>query len=96
MFDADEQPDYEFKEKVIKGYEHCHRFCQSIPQDLLEEKGPMYAQFGRMKMFYKCAMVSNNILLCIQHRKKFLIISCFFRKWKKKCVSRKNCMNGFQ
>jgi len=56
MFDADEQPDYEFKEKVIKGYEHCHRFCQSIPQDLLEEKGPMYAQFGRMKMFYKCAM----------------------------------------
>ena len=57
MFDADEQPDYEFKEKVIKGYEHCHRFCQSIPQDLLEEKGPMYAQFGRMKMFYKCAMV---------------------------------------
>merc|ERR1711902_112943 len=46
----------QFKEKVIKGYEHCHRFCQSIPQDLLEEKGPMYAQFGRMKMFYKCAM----------------------------------------
>ena len=59
MFDADEQPEYEFKEKVIKGYEHCHRFCQSIPQDLLEEKGPMYAQFGRMKMFYKCAMVCN-------------------------------------
>ena len=78
MFDADEQPDYEFKEKVIKGYEHCHRFCQSIPQDLLEEKGPMYAQFGRMKMFYKCAMVSNNILLRIQHRKNFLNFNFFF------------------
>ena len=79
MFNADEQPDYEFKEKVIKGYEHCHRFCQSIPQDLLEEKGPMYAQFGRMKMFYKCAMVSKNILLRMHSTsKKFPNYFMFF------------------
>lgn len=54
MFDPSEQPEYEFKEKVNEGYEMCHQLSQSIPESLLEKKGPMYKQFGRQKMFFKC------------------------------------------
>ena len=58
-FAADEQPEPEFKEKLIETFNTCYQLSRKIPQSLLNKKGPMYKQFGRQKMFFKCCHVSH-------------------------------------
>jgi len=54
MIDPSEQPDPEFKSTVIEHLEMCYKMSQSIPQDILAKKGPLYEMFGRQMMFFKC------------------------------------------
>ena len=56
-FARGEQPDSEFKEHMVKGFENCHQMAYSLPKDLLAKKGPFYEQFGRQMMFFKCKKV---------------------------------------
>merc|ERR1719412_2859563 len=55
MFESGEEPDYEFKQKMIESYEDCYQMANSLPMDILAKKGPGFKQFGRQKMFFKCA-----------------------------------------
>merc|ERR1712170_311480 len=54
MMDPSEYPEPEFKEMMNKGFEMCYKFSQSIPQDILAAKGPMYEMFGRQIKFFMC------------------------------------------
>jgi len=54
MMDPSEYPEPEFKEMMNKGFEMCYKFSQSIPQDILAAKGPMYEMFGRQMKFFMC------------------------------------------
>ena len=49
--------DPEMKSKMVEGYQMCYEYSESIPQDLLEKKGPFFAQFGRQMKFFKCGEV---------------------------------------
>lgn len=53
-FAIGEQPDFEFKSHMVKGFEMCHEMSESIPDELLAKKGPFYEKFGRQMMFFKC------------------------------------------
>merc|ERR1712211_45050 len=64
-FADDEQPDPEWKEKVIDGYKNCYELSQSIPQSFLEMKGPVYKKFGRQKMFFKCTH-KMECMMCVK------------------------------
>merc|ERR1712062_713314 len=46
--------DPEFKAKMNEVYNTCYELSQSIPQSVLDKKGPMMKQFGRQKCFFKC------------------------------------------
>jgi len=54
MMDPSEYPEPEFKEMMIKGFNMCYKYSQSIPQDILAAKGPMYEMFGRQMKFFMC------------------------------------------
>jgi len=54
MMAPGEEPEPEFKAKMNEVYNTCHELSQSIPQSVLDKKGPMFKQFGRQKMFFKC------------------------------------------
>ena len=59
MMDASEQPEPEFKARMVEGMEMCYKFSQSIPQDILAAKGPMYEMFGRQMKFFMCKKVKD-------------------------------------
>ena len=71
-----EEPEPEFKAKMNEVYNTCYELSQSIPQSVLDKKGPMMKQFGRQKCFFKCCHVSTiNIFMYVLkniHRKKKL------------------------
>ena len=52
--------DPEFKAKMNEVYNTCYELSQSIPQSVLDKKGPMMKQFGRQKCFFKCVHVSTT------------------------------------
>ena len=59
-----EEPEPEFKAKMNEVYNTCYELSQSIPQSVLDKKGPMMKQFGRQKCFFKCCHVSTiNIFM---------------------------------
>jgi len=60
-----EEPQSEFKEKMIESYKNCYTLSRKIPQEILDSKGPMYQQFGRQKMFMKCAQKCEKEL-CVK------------------------------
>ena len=60
MMDPSEYPEPEFKEMMNKGFEMCYKFSQSIPQDILAAKGPMYEMFGRQMKFFMCKKVKTK------------------------------------
>ena len=63
MMDASEQPEPEFKARMNEGMEMCYKFSQSIPQDILAAKGPMYEMFGRQMKFFMCKKVRIKVAL---------------------------------
>ena len=54
-----EEPEPEFKEKIIEGFKQCYQISRKVPQSIIDSHGPMGKQFGRQKIFYKCTMVCN-------------------------------------
>merc|ERR1711953_642404 len=71
MMDASEQPEPEFKARMVEGMEMCYKFSQSIPQDILAAKGPMYEMFGRQMKFLMCKKVVMKECCVKQEWKKW-------------------------
>jgi len=71
MMDASEQPEPEFKARMVEGMEMCYKFSQSIPQDILAAKGPMYEMFGRQMKFFMCKKMVMKECCVKQELKKW-------------------------
>merc|ERR1712218_451739 len=64
-FAEGEEPEPEFKEKLIEGFKQCYQISRKVPQSIIDSHGPMGKQFGRQKIFYKCTMKMEKEL-CVK------------------------------